>query len=159
MSSPGSLSNKNGYRKQLKFIIMSRRRVYVEKVGFCPVCAVCGLPILCGGDMHEVLIPRKAWLDNELKYTEENCVLTHPGGKTGGCHAEAHTQDGYDKCVAHLVQYVGIDRMFSYLNKVHVSTKGGYYEAVGKLVLSLVRLGYERNEVVRMALDGGIQDA
>ena len=145
-------------RNNLKFQLIERRVKRFPRVGYRPVCAVCHDHIGDGADMHEILIPRKAWLPPELVYTKENCGLVHPGGKTGGCHAEAHMESGYDKCVQHLIEYVGIKEMFAYLSRVSAATKGGYPDPIGKLLLALDRLGYDRATVVNIAISSERRD-
>jgi len=85
--------------------------------------------------MHEVLITQAMWrgLPEELIMVRENCVLVHPGGKGfGSCHLAAHTAEGREKCVRHLLENEGYESVTAWLESLKgVAASGVVEEAVG----------------------------
>jgi hypothetical protein len=62
----------------------------------------------------------------------ENCVLVHPGGKNfGSCHLATHTAEGRQKCVKHLLEQEGYDKVMAWLESLRqVAVSGVVEEAV-----------------------------
>lgn len=136
-------------RTGLKFELMGLMAVFVPKVGMRPVCAICGEPILTAPDMHEVLITKGEGrhLPPEVLNSRGNCVLTHPGGKTGGCHSEAHTKAGYVKCVMHIYKRDGgMMHAAKFLALARMHSKDKYGPAL-KFASALVDCGVDPIEI------------
>lgn len=130
-------SKRRSERLDLKFQLSRERAVFVPKYGMRPVCAICGKPIMESPDMHEGLITKAQgpYLPSEVLNCRENCVLTHPGGKSGVCHAMAHTENGYEYVAWHLYGYEGLDtiarffvraRGYSKLNDIEPALRFGF---------------------------------
>ena len=117
-------------------------RGQLTREGFKPVCPICGQVIVDGCDMHEAIITRAMWrgLPEELIMVRENCVLVHPGGKNfGSCHLAAHTAEGRRKCVKHLLEQEGYDKVMAWLESLR-------QVAVSRVVEEAVRLVRSRAE-------------
>lgn len=109
-------------------ISLSTKRGMTTSRGWRPICAICGEPIMEDPDMHEAIITRGNvqgnFLLEELINTEENCVLTHPGGKNlGTCHQLAHTREGREKCIMHILKYVPVAQVLQWLEQMSLKMK------------------------------------
>lgn len=134
-----------GARNALKLELAARRSVFVPKIGMRPVCGICDEPIIESPDMHEALITKAqgTYLPSSVLNCAGNCVLVHPGGKTGGCHAIAHTEEGYVKCAMHIYKYEGIDVPVKFLFDAYNLSKIHDIEPAMRFSSALMECGVE----------------
>lgn len=110
-------------RVSLKHSLFLRRGMLTSR-GWRPICAYCGEPIMQEPEMHEAILSKGNvqgnFLAEEAINTEENCVLTHPGGKNlDSCHSKLHTRAGRERAIRHLLKYIPRERIIEWLDKMN----------------------------------------
>lgn len=136
-------------RKRLK-IHLCNTRVILTDVGFKPVCAWCGEPIIMmQPDLHEVLITRGdvqgcSYEVQQMIMVVTNCVNVHPGA----CHFMAATEEGQERCIKHLLKYEG-QAVLIYLNDMvpFFKSKVMIGEAISKVKKVMEDLKHENKTV------------
>ncbi len=110
-------------RQSFRLLLTKARSEKTPKGNF-PRCAICGEPILRGGEIHEWLITR-AFLRDKSRFplleTPENSVLVCPQ-KCNPSSGRGNEKE-FANCARSAVRWCGEERIMSYIDFVASQTK------------------------------------
>ena len=136
-------------RVSLKHTLFLKRGMLTSR-GWRPICAYCGEPIMEEPEMHEAILSKGNvqgnFLAEEAINTEENCVLTHPGGKNlDSCHSKLHTKLGRERAIRHLLRYVTREKIIAWLDRMSgILRSETVYERMQEVIAMDITMTAER---------------